>query len=104
MQSINLLAQASSGGGMSQFVFIGLLFVMMYVVVIRPQQKQRKELKAKQDGLKTGDKVVTIGGMHGAVNSVSEKTVSLRIADNVFVKFDRSAIATVVAKKDEADS
>lgn len=77
------------------------LFVIMWVVMIRPQQKRQKELKAKQEALKVGDKVITIGGMHATVNSVSEQTVSLRVADNVFVKYDKSAIATTVTKSDE---
>lgn len=105
MQVTNLIAQAAQGGNpMQTIIMFGILFVVMYVVMIRPQQKRQKELKAKQESLKTGDKVITIGGMHASVNSVSEKTVSLRIADNTFVKYDRSAIATVVSKKDEAAS
>ncbi|WP_018970312.1 preprotein translocase subunit YajC [Rubritalea marina] len=102
MQPIQLLAQEAAGAGFSQLIMIVLLFVVMWVVMIRPQQKRQKELKAKQNSLKAGDKVITIGGMHASVNSVSEKTVSLRIADNTFVKYDRSAIATIVTKKDDA--
>ena len=93
-----ILAQGGGGGGAGQFIFIGIMIVIMWVIMIRPQQKRQKELKAKQDALKVGDKVVTIGGLHATVNAVSEKTVSLRLADNVFVKYDRSAIATVVSK------
>lgn len=86
---------------MQTFIMFGILFVVMWVVMIRPQQKRQKELKAKQENLKTGDNVITIGGMHATVNSVSEETVSLRVADNTFVKYDRSAITTVITKKDE---
>ena len=56
-----------------------LMFVVFWVILIRPQQKQRKELAAKQAALKKGDKVVTIGGIHASVNAVSEKTVSLKV-------------------------
>lgn len=96
-----ILAQGGGAGGPGQFIFIGIMIVIMWVVMIRPQQKRQKELKAKQDALKVGDKVITIGGMHAVVNAVSEKTVSLRLADNVFVKYDRTAIATVVSKDDD---
>lgn len=80
-----------------------VMFVVFWVVLIRPQQKQRKELAAKQAGLKKGDKVVTIGGIHGSVNAVSEKTVSLKIAENTFVKYDKTAIATVTPSGSKSD-
>jgi preprotein translocase subunit YajC len=96
------LAQAAPGGDpMRTIIMFGILFVVMWVVMIRPQQKRQKELKARQESLKVGDKVVTIGGVHASVNSISEKTISLRVSDNTFVKYDRSAIATVVTNKDE---
>ncbi|MFC4992970.1 preprotein translocase subunit YajC [Rubritalea tangerina] len=101
MNTFTTLAQSGGGNPAQTFIMFGILFVVMWVVMIRPQQKRQKELKAKQDSLKAGDKVITIGGMHATVNSVSDSTVSLRIADNTFVKYDRSAIATVVTKKDD---
>ncbi len=76
-----------------------LMFIIFWVVLIRPQQKQRKELAARQAALKKGDKVITIGGMHATVNAVSDRTVSLKIADGVFVKYDKTAIATVLQGK-----
>ena len=100
--TLKTLAQAAQGGDpMRTIIMFGILFVVMWVVMIRPQQKRQKELKARQESLKVGDKVVTIGGVHASVNSISEKTISLRVADNTFVKYDRSAIATVVTNKDE---
>ena len=98
---LTLAAGEPGGNPMSSIIMFGILFVVMWVVMIRPQQKRQKELKAKQSALKVGDKVITIGGMHASVNSISEKTVSLRIADNTFAKYDRSAIATIVTKNDE---
>ena len=80
-----------------------LMFVIFWVILIRPQQKQRKELAAKQAALKKGDKVVTIGGMHASVNAVSDKTVSLKLAEGTFVKYDKTAIATVIPSKSGAD-
>lgn len=100
--TLNFLAQAPAGGnGMQTIIMFGILFVVMWVVMIRPQQKRQKALAAQQSSLKVGDKVITIGGMHATVNSVGDKTVSLRLGDNVFVKYDKSSIATVVTKKDE---
>ncbi len=80
-----------------------LMFVVFWVILIRPQQKQRKELAAKQAALKKGDKVVTIGGIHASVNAVSEKTVSLKVAEGTFVKYDKSAIATVTPSASKSD-
>jgi len=102
--TLNILAQAPAGGGPQSFIMIGLMIVVMWVVMIRPQQKRQKALKAKQEALKVGDKVITIGGQHATVNSISETTVSLRIADNVFTKFDRSAVATVVTTSEAKDA
>lgn len=90
---------AEGGNPAGSLIMFAILFVVMWVVMIRPQQKRQKELKAKQESLKNGDKVITIGGMHATVNSVSDTTVSLRIADGIFVKYDKSAIATTVTKK-----
>lgn len=80
---------------------MGLLFVIMWVVMIRPQQKRAKALRERQANLKKGDNVVTIGGMHALVNAVSETTVSLRISEGIYVKYDKSAIANVLTKGDD---
>ena len=86
------------GGG---FILPLVMIVVFWVVLIRPQQKQRKALADLQAAVKKGDKVITIGGMHATVNAVSDKTISLKLADNVFVKYDRVAIATVITAKSE---
>ena len=78
-----------------------LMFVVFWVILIRPQQKQRKTLAAKQAALKKGDKVVTIGGMHASVNAVSQKTISLKLSEGVFVKYDKTSIATVITKSEK---
>ena len=100
--TLHIIAQAaesgSGGGGLlgSPIIMMAIMFVIFWVLLIRPQQKQRKELAAKQNALKKGDKVVTIGGMHASVNAVSEKTVSLKLAEGTFIKFDKTAIASVI--------
>ena len=98
--TLNILAAGL--GDAQPIVMMVLMFVVFWVVLIRPQQKQRKALAAKQSGLKKGDKVITIGGVHASVNAVSDTTVSLKISDGVFVKYDKVAIASVNPDKKEA--
>lgn len=95
----------AEGGNLfgNPLIMMILMFVIFWVILIRPQQKQRKELAAKQAALKKGDKVVTVGGMHATVNAVSERTVSLKIAEGTFAKYDKSAIATVVPANSDKD-
>ena len=90
-----LLQGAFGGGGASSLLLIGGMFVIMYFFMIRPQQKKQKDQQAYVDSLKAGDKVVTIGGLHGTVTSVREKTVVLEIdsSKGVRVVFLKSAIS-----------
>jgi len=87
-----------------QMMFMLPLFVMMWFLFIRPQRKRQKEAEALVKALKVGDEVVTIGGIHGVITSLKEKTVVVRIADTVKVEFDRSAIANVAKKEELAAS
>ncbi len=64
-------------------------------MILRPQQKRQKEGQKMLDAVKKGDKVVTIGGLHGTVIGLEDKIVLVQIADNVKVKFDRSAISGI---------
>lgn len=95
----NTLMIAQTGGGMAQLLMPVLLIIIFWVVLIRPQQKRAKALRERQSNLKKGDNVVTIGGMHASVNAVSDTTVSLKMADGIFVKYDRTAIASVINKE-----
>ena len=75
------------------FLCIGIIF---YFLILRPQSKRQKELQSLVSSLKTGDKVVTNGGIHGIIANVKEgTTLSLKIADNVKIEIDKSAIASV---------
>ncbi len=78
-----------------------LIFVIFYFLLIRPQQKKAKEIKSMLDNIKKGDKVITAGGLYGVVESVETNTVVLKIAENVRVKFTKSAIATVRTGSDQ---
>ena len=70
-----------------------MVFVVMYFLLIRPQQKQQQELAKMQKALKKNDEVVTYGGIHGVVVNIKEETVTLRVDDNVRLEMDKTAIA-----------
>ncbi len=81
------------------WVFPVLMVVMFYFLLIRPQQKQRKEQQARINALQAGDKVVTSAGIHGIVHNIKDKTVVLKVAEGTMIEFDKMAVASV-AKKD----
>ena len=79
------------------FVPMICVLVIMYFLVLRPQQQQRKKLQEMVDNMKTGDAVVTTGGIHGVVSNMKDgNTLMLKIADNVRIEVDKSAIASVL--------
>jgi preprotein translocase subunit YajC len=107
MMSISplFLAQAAqqppSMAGM--FVPMICIFAVMYFLMIRPQQQKQKKLQETIDSLKTGDAVITTGGIHGVVSNVKDgSTLSLKIADNVRIDVEKSAIATVLKQDGSA--
>ena len=69
-----------------------LIFVVMWLFMIRPQQKKQKELAKFRNGLQKGDKIVTIGGIYGVVSDVKEKYIEIEVDSNVKLRVDRSAI------------
>ena len=73
-----------------------LLIVIFYFVLIRPQKKRQREQQRLMSGLKTGDRVVTNSGMHGLIANVKETTVMLKVADNVKIELEKSAITNVL--------
>lgn len=100
-----VLAQAASGG--LEGLLLPLVFLaLLYVLLIRPQSKRRKELARLVAGLKVGDLVATIGGVHGAVVDLEGDTVDLAVSEDdagrpdVIVRFDRSAVARVIEHAD----
>ncbi len=100
-----LLAQAPTGspppgGGSSTFIMMALMFVMMYFLLIRPQRQRQKEQEKLIASIKVGDHVVLAGGEHGIITSVKERTVMVKVADNVKIEYERSAIASVSKKSD----
>ncbi|GMB07498.1 protein translocase subunit yajC [Thermolongibacillus altinsuensis] len=78
-----------------------LLFFLaiFYFLLIRPQQKRQKAIQQMQANLKKGDKVITIGGLHGIIDSLDENTVVIRAGDGSRLTYDRAAIREVVSEK-----
>ncbi len=98
-----LLQAAAPNSSMSMITTLGtfgLVFVVFYFLIIRPQNKKQKEAKKMIDAVKKGDKVVTIGGVHGIVSSVKDGTVVVKVDENTKIEFSKSAISAVVAKGD----
>jgi len=91
------------GGGFTAFIPLVLMFVVFYFLLIRPQQKKQRELKEMLNSLKTGDQIVTSGGLYGTIIGFGEDTrVKVKIAENVKVDIARSAISSKVAAAIEA--
>jgi preprotein translocase subunit YajC len=116
--SLLLLAQAASpaaspAGGQPLSPIQQLLSTSMFPVLVvmglflfltfRSQQKKTKEHQTLISSLKTGDKVVTTGGIHGLISNVKDQTVIVKVADNVKIEVDKAAVATVF-KRQEAEA
>ena len=85
------------GGGIgSFFVPLIFIFILMYFVMIRPQKKRQEQQQKLIGNLKTGDRVVTNAGIHGLISNVKETTVLVKVADNVKIEIDKSAITNVL--------
>lgn len=76
------------------------MFAIMWFLLIRPAQKRQKETKAMQSGLKRGDGVITIGGIHGTIEAVDESTVYLKVTDGTVLRFERQAVGRVTEGKE----
>jgi preprotein translocase subunit YajC len=93
-----------SSSGSNLFVTLApfvLMFAIFYFLLIRPQQKKSRQRNSMLTALKKGDKVTTIGGMHGTIEQISDDTIVLRVDDVTKLTFDRSAINNVTARSAE---
>lgn len=106
MYSVTLLQAAATpqGSMLGMFLPLALIFVIFYIFIIRPQNKKQKETQKMIDALKKGDKIVTIGGIHGTISSTKEQTVIVKVDENTKIEFSRSAIASVITDKAETAS
>jgi len=92
-------AGSTTGSMMTTFVTFGLIIVIFYFLIIRPQRKKDKETKEMLSSIKKGDKVVSIGGIHGTVVAVKETTVVVKVDDNTRMEFSRNAISSIINRK-----
>ena len=88
--------QVPGGGIGSLFVPLIFIFIIMYFVMIRPQKKRQEQQQKLISSLKTGDRVVTNAGIHGLISNVKENTVLVKVADNVKIEMEKSAITNVL--------
>jgi preprotein translocase subunit YajC len=93
-----LLAQT---GPANPLILLGLVFVVMYFVLIRPQQKQLKQHRELLGALKKGDDVITQGGMLGKIHAITDKIVTLEVANNVRIRVLKSSIQGKTQLTDE---
>lgn len=98
------LAAAPEGGNIWTIIgpFI-LMFVVFYFLLIRPQQKKQKARNLMLNQVKKGDKIVTIGGLHGTIAEITDDVVVLRVNDTTKLTFDRSSVSTVSQAAPSAD-
>ena len=99
------LLQAQSQQGeqtMLTVIMFALFIVIIYFFIFRPQNKKQKETQKMIDALKKGDKVVTIGGIHGIVSATKEKTVIVKVDEGVKLEFNRAAIAGVITDQTQS--
>lgn len=94
-----ILLQASSGGGSSQFIMLGAMVVIFYMFFIRPQQKKQKNQKNFITELNKGDKIVTMGGIHGKVTEVTDATLTLDIDRGTKITIEKSSVSLEASKR-----
>jgi preprotein translocase subunit YajC len=91
-------ADAGLMGNLSTFVPLILMFVVMYFLMIRPQQKRAKEQKSMMDALAKGDEVVTVGGILGRVSRVTDAYVTVEVAPNTEIVVQKASVTTLLPK------
>lgn len=100
-----VIAMAPAEGGEGAFTGTLIMFMLIififYFLIIRPQQKRQKERQMLLDSIKKGDKIVTIGGLHGEIVGIDDNTILVKVADNVKLKFDRSSVNSIIKRADE---
>lgn len=87
-----IFLQAAPGGGMANIIMIVAMFAVFYFFMIRPQQKKKKELEKYRENLKSGDQVVTIGGIHGKITSVQDSTITIAV-EGAKLRVEKSAVS-----------
>ena len=91
-------AAGGSQSALTSMIPLVIMFAIFYFLLIRPQQKKAKEHKALLEALKKGDQVITAGGMHGKVTAVDDSVVTIEVASNVNVQFNKGHVAAIIDK------
>jgi preprotein translocase subunit YajC len=82
--------------GLTSLLPIILMFAIFYFLLIRPQQKKQKNVRSMQESLKKDDRIITIGGLHGTIDSIDEDKIVVRCGDGSRLTYDRNAVREVV--------
>ena len=88
-----LLNTQNEDSGLTYLIFFGLIFFIMYFFMIRPQVKKQKKENAFRDALKKGQKVITIGGIHGKIIEISQNTLVIGLVDGNKLKIEKSSVS-----------
>ena len=84
---------SASGGGWSMLIFFLAIILIFWLFMIRPQQKKQKQIEEARNSLQKGDKIVTIGGIHGKICDVRESTFVISVEDNNKLEIEKAAVA-----------
>ncbi len=95
-------AAGQGAGGFSSLFPIILVFVIFYFLLIRPQQKQKKQHQEMINQLKKGDRIITSGGIHGRVTSAGETTLTVEISEKVRIKLVKGNVAGLAKSQSQA--
>ncbi|MBR4348704.1 MAG: preprotein translocase subunit YajC [Fibrobacter sp.] len=98
-------AEQQPGGGITGFLPIILLFVVMWLFFIRPQSKERKKMEEMRKALKKGDKIITTAGIIGTITSIEDNSniITVRTGSTTFIDFDKSAIVRVMNAEEKTE-
>ncbi|MYM29652.1 preprotein translocase subunit YajC [Duganella sacchari] len=94
----NPLEAMGSSGFLGQYGFLILMFVAMYFLMIRPQQKRAKEQKAMMEALAKGDEVVTVGGVLGKISKINDQYLTLEVSSGAEMMVQKNAVTMVLPK------
>ncbi len=94
-------AEGEGGGILSVVVMMALIVGIFYFLVIRPQKQQQQQRQEMINNLREGQRVVTAGGLHGQVTSISDNTVKVKVARDIKLTFNKGSIMTVKGEEDE---
>jgi preprotein translocase subunit YajC len=104
-QLLGLILMSPQGGGQdpgqsmtSFFIMMGSIVLIFYFLIYRPQKKRQKAREEELSKIDKGDKVILSGGMHGTITAIEDKTILVQVAENTKIRFERSAITSVVPK------